>query len=139
MYENGIGIKKDIKRAVSWYKKSVKQNYLQAHYNMGRAYVHGYGLKQDFKKGIKHFHKAAEKGHGKAQMDLGVAYYTGKGVAPDSAIAYAWFYVAAATNVNDARKTKNALYNKLTAEDKKKAVSLATEYKRKYFVRRLNN
>jgi len=68
-------------------------------------------------------------------MDLGVAYYTGRGVAPDSAIAYAWFYVAAATNVKDARKTKNTLYKKLTPEDKKSAVSLATEYKRKYFKR----
>ena len=82
-----------------------------------------------------HFQKAAEKGHGKAQMDLGVAYYTGRGVAPDSAIAYAWFYVAAATNVKEARKTKNNLYNKLTAEDKKIAVGLAREYKQKYFVR----
>jgi TPR repeat protein len=65
-------------------------------------------------------------------MDLGVAYFTGKGVMPDSAIAYAWFYTAARQGVKNAQKNKSALYKKLSTEDKRRAVQLASEFSKEY-------
>ena len=65
-------------------------------------------------------------------MDLAVAYYTGKGIPPDSAIAYAWYHVSATYGTKDAFKTKTALYEKLTPEDRKRATVLSSEYENKY-------
>ena len=76
--------------------------------------------------------KATKKGHKDAQKDLGVAYFTGKGIIPDTALAYAWFHVAASQGVENAYKNKSLIYEKMLDEDKKRAVLLATEFVTKY-------
>lgn len=131
-YYDGKGTDKNLKQALKWYQQSATQSYTDAEYSLGKMYVNGYGIKVNFKKGVEQFLKAAEKGHGMAQMDLAVAYYTGQGVDHDPITAYAWFNLASKHSIKNASKYKNALYKKLSEEDKKRANRRASEYLKKY-------
>ena len=49
-YENGQGVSKDAKEAVSWYRKAANQGYADAQCNLGMCYVHGQGVSKIQKK-----------------------------------------------------------------------------------------
>jgi len=84
------------------------------------------------KRDVALFKDAAEQGHAAAQVDLGIAYYNGRGAPPDSALAYAWFHVAAAQGDKRAHKNKAGLFKQLLKEDRKKALRLGLELNKKY-------
>lgn len=58
---------------------------------------------------------------------------------PDPVKAYAWFYVASASSIKDAHKTRMVLYDKLTESERREAVELGREYKQKYFISAFQN
>ena len=47
MYDQGLGVKEDPKKAVNWYLKSAIQGFRQAKINIGVMYELGRGVKQD--------------------------------------------------------------------------------------------
>ena len=47
MYENGIGVPKDYKIAVKWFKLAAAQGFFLAQYNLGGMYRSGRGVKLD--------------------------------------------------------------------------------------------
>ena len=47
MYENGLGVKQDINKAIELYTKESENNSDQAKYNLGYIYENGLGVKKD--------------------------------------------------------------------------------------------
>ncbi len=80
MYEQGMGIAKDEKEAVVWYKKSAEQGNSNAQFNLGVLYENGRGTKVDFAQANQWYRKAAVQGDALAIGNLGMLYVRGDGV-----------------------------------------------------------
>ena len=80
MYEKGIGVGKDEKKAVVWYGKSASQGNSAAQYNLGVLYENGRGTKVDFAKANEWYRKASVQGDPLAIGNLGMLYLRGQGV-----------------------------------------------------------
>ena len=49
-YKDGIGVKKDRKKAFSFFMRSARQEYAEAQYQVGKSYLKGKGTEADVKK-----------------------------------------------------------------------------------------
>ncbi|MBS0350073.1 MAG: sel1 repeat family protein, partial [Proteobacteria bacterium] len=103
-YEEGRGVAKDEKEAVSWYRKAAKQGYPEAQNNLGWCYEEGRGVAKDEQKAVNWYRKAAEQRYPEAQVNLGVCYEEGKGVAKDEREAMVWYQKAAEQGNEEAIK-----------------------------------
>ena len=82
MHERGLGkVKQDIKIAVEYYKKAIKEEVHDAYCNLGNIYALGSGMEQgiprDVMKGIELLTTGAEAGSRQSAYTLGSLY--GKG------------------------------------------------------------
>lgn len=83
MYEQGIGVAKDEKEAVVWYRKSAEQGNSNAQFNLGVLYEHGRGCAVDFAQANQWYRKASVQGDALAIGNLGMLYLRGDGVKAD--------------------------------------------------------
>jgi uncharacterized protein len=83
MYEKGIGVTKDEKEAVVWYRKSAEQGNSNAQFNLGVLYENGRGCAVDFAKANHWYRQAAVQGDALAIGNLGMLYLRGDGVKAD--------------------------------------------------------
>ena len=60
MYAIGLGVERDLKQAVQWYRKAADQGYSSAQFHLGLMYAHGLGVEKDEKKAIEWYRKAAK-------------------------------------------------------------------------------
>lgn len=95
IYADGYGVKKDLSKAIKWFRKSAEQNYDKALFRMAKLYQDGDGVPQDDKAALKLFLKAAEQGHILAAYKLGIIYEKGLGVYKDETTATSWYEKAA--------------------------------------------
>jgi hypothetical protein len=72
MYEQGDGIKQDLKEALKWYRKAADQGFDQAQFRLGLMYYNGRGVKQNRTEAFKWIVKAAEQGLDEALKTLEV-------------------------------------------------------------------
>ena len=70
-YHKGMGVPKDDKEAVNWWRKAAVQGFAAAQYNLGQSYGYGIGVPKDNKEAVKWYRKAAEQGVSTAQYNLG--------------------------------------------------------------------
>jgi TPR repeat protein len=73
-YYYGIGTKRDVARAVKWYRKAAERGDAEAQSVLGRAFALGEGVKRDVRKAVFWYRKAASQGDktaGRALADLG--------------------------------------------------------------------
>ena len=91
LYEHGLGVKKNLKEAIYWYRLCSDKGVLTCQHNMGVYYLNGIGLSKNIKKAIKLFNLAASGGYKSSQYNLGVLYANGNGVPQDKIISYMWF------------------------------------------------
>lgn len=89
MFENGIGVEKDEKKALTWYEKSAQQGNAAAQYNLGVLYENGRGTNVDFSKANKWYRKASVQGDAFAIGNLGMLYIRGDGVAVNKVVGVA--------------------------------------------------
>jgi TPR repeat protein len=80
MYEQGIGVVKDEKKAFYWYDKSAKDGNWAAQFNLAVLYENGRGTPKDYAKANMWYRKAAAQGDGLAIGNLGMLYIRGEGV-----------------------------------------------------------
>ena len=85
-----LGLAKNEKQAVKWFRKAAEQNHADAQYNLGWRYADGRGVPKDEAEAVKWFRRAAEQDHSDAQAHLGRCYYNGIGVKKDLFEAYKW-------------------------------------------------
>ena len=84
--------------------------------SLGACYQNGEGVPKDDTEAVKWYRKAAEQGNATAQYNLGSCYDFGEGVAKDDVIAYMWYNLAAASGYGDAKRNRDFLEKKMTAE-----------------------
>ncbi|MDD2714678.1 MAG: tetratricopeptide repeat protein [Candidatus Wallbacteria bacterium] len=76
--------------------------------------------------------KEAESGDAASQFNLGAAYETGLGVPQDYVKAHFWWNLAAASGNQEARKNRDTVAMKMTAEQVAEAQKMATEWTEKH-------
>jgi len=95
MYNNGIGVKRDLSEALRWYRLAAEQGHTDAQYNLGVAYAKGIGIGADIGQAVGWWYKAAMQGSTDAQYNLALLYARGQGVTKDLVKAAMWWRRAA--------------------------------------------
>lgn len=103
MYEKGLGAKKNIDRAIEWYRKAAEKGLADAQFRLGQLYYIGEDVKRDPKEAAKWLNKAAEQGVAEAQYYIGRMHLKGDGVPRDLKKAKRWLHLAADRGIADAK------------------------------------
>jgi TPR repeat protein len=96
-YEEGKGVPRDERIALSWYRKAAESGNAAAQNRLGEMYRGGVGVPENKQAAVRWWHEAARQGNADAMWNLGTAYYNGDGVRIDDSVSYAWFLVAGET------------------------------------------
>ncbi|HEY9786470.1 MAG TPA: tetratricopeptide repeat protein [Candidatus Obscuribacterales bacterium] len=83
LYENGLGVEKDMERAIFWMEKAASQGVAEAENHLGHLYLEGKSIEKDLARAEHWLAKAAEHGVSEAQLHLGTMYLRGHGVKKD--------------------------------------------------------
>jgi TPR repeat protein len=129
MYEQGIGVGKDEKKAVFWYGKSAAQGNAAAQFNLGVLYENGRGTKVDFARANEWYRKASVQGDALAVGNLGMLYVRGDGVKVNTVAGVALLLMSATADQspeNNAKRNISATRG-LTTEMIVEAQALAEE------------
>lgn len=95
LYENGIGIEKDLNTAMQLLERSANSGNRIAMHDLGHYYATGAAMTQpDIDKAVTWFQRAAERGVLDSQFNLGVLYQEGSGVAKSPVDSYVWYAIA---------------------------------------------
>lgn len=70
MYQLGLGVDKDIVKAIEFYQAATEKDYAPAKYNLALMYSEGVGVVKDEKKAFELFVQAARQGHSKAEFRM---------------------------------------------------------------------
>jgi TPR repeat protein len=126
MEEHGLGSEqRSGAQASYWYRAAARQGYTLAERALGEMYFSGLAVPQDYAQAREWFTRAAHDGYATAQFDLGRLWEKGWGGPRDLIRAYAWDDLAAAQGNADARKARDSIRGKLTADQLNEAQSLA--------------
>lgn len=77
MYQDGIGVNKDMQNAIKYYTLATAQQELRAEYTLALIYLEGRGVNPDYQQGISLLRDAAFKGNDYAQYSLALIYEKG--------------------------------------------------------------
>jgi TPR repeat protein len=106
MYENGIGVDKDAKKALEWYRKASLQGSSAAQFNLGVLYENGRGTKVDFAAANEWYRAAAVQGDPLAIGNLGMLYIRGDGVPVNKVAGIALLLQSATLDPSPANNAK---------------------------------
>ncbi len=113
MYLDGVGVERDLAKALELFRPSAEQGYPLAQYKIGVIYQQGdRRVRRDMASAVTWFRKAAENGFARAQNDLGYLYETGDGVRRNLAQAAGWYRLAAEQGWALAQVNLAALYER---------------------------
>lgn len=110
LYELGLSVGVDHRKAVKWYRLSAEQGYKWAQYRFGLMKSWGRGVGKNDKEAVKWLQRAANQGILAAQVDLGRMYEAGRGSQQDSRIAVKWFLKAAEQGDKEAQLILALMY-----------------------------
>jgi len=116
MYEGGLGVKKDMAKALAWYRTSAENGSVKAELRLGEIYFQGTETLQDFAKARKWLDRAANDGDARAERDLGTLYAKGWGTRRDPVWAYVWYELAARQGDHEAEGMRNDLLKSMKAD-----------------------
>ena len=115
MYENGLGVEQDYKKASEYYVEAAKMGHPMSYYGLGVLFYFGNGVEQDYEKAMICWDGAAQLGYPAAFEAVGELYRDGLGVKQDYEKAADWFHKAVEMGeTNEAQ----ANYDKLIEEGK---------------------
>lgn len=110
LYDNGLGVKRDVKTAAHWYGLAASSNVVEAQLVFASILTNGEIGSPDVKSAIENISSAANRGFPLAQFKLAVAYDLGLGVTQNYATAAAWYEKAAMSGIVEAKYNLGALY-----------------------------
>jgi tetratricopeptide (TPR) repeat protein len=90
-YEDGLGVDKNIPKAVKWYTKAAEQGHAPAQNKVGCIHHD----KEQYDEAFKWYMKAANQGFTDAEINLGIYYEDGLGVEKNIPEAIKWYAKAA--------------------------------------------
>lgn len=70
LYQNGIGVQRDISESIFWYRLAADKGYPQAQTKMGNAYRRGRGVTSNRRTAVEWFQRAAKQGDQEAVRSL---------------------------------------------------------------------
>ncbi len=125
-YEDGSGVKKDLKEAVRLYRLAADQGHAPAQNNLGACYQRGIGVDKDTQEAVRLYRLAANQEYAAAQKKLGFCYEKGIGVRKDLKEAVRLYRLAADQGYAAAQNKLGFCYEKGTGveKDDKEAVRL---------------
>ena len=97
---SGIGVKRNIPKALNFYREGEKQNNGYCLFLLGNAYVNGFGVDKDSLKAIEYYQKSAELGEANSEYQLERCYYNGIGGLPQDATEACRWYKKSAEQLN---------------------------------------
>jgi TPR repeat protein len=131
LYRNGLGVRKNLRKAYDLYKSSAVQGYAKAQYNLAILTLSLAKNNNDFNKSdaIAWLKLAAQQDIVRAQYFLGMFYWEGKhGLEADDVLAYMWVYIAA-SNFHPQSVSKLKIMKKQMTVDKiNQATKLASRW-----------
>jgi len=127
-YAGGYGVTQDPQQAADWYQKAAEQGNAVAMNRLGNAYLTGTGVPQDYAKAASWFGRAASAGDPWSLETLASLYEEGKGVGHDDIAAYQWYDIAAARGDAHAAELRDALAQKMTADQINEAKQRSSEW-----------
>ena len=74
-YYGGMGLAKNVPRAIELYTEAAELGSLDAHNDLGDSYYSGVGVQEDKPRSIRHFQQAAIEGHVESRHNLGSIEY----------------------------------------------------------------
>lgn len=100
-YDNGMGVARDIEKALNWYEKAAEQGVAEAQFNLAHLLV-----EQELGASVAAgwMRKAADQGMVDAEYLMGVIYAEGIGVAPNREEAVRWLDKAVAKGHEEAQR-----------------------------------
>lgn len=111
MYEKGLGIDQDDKKAVYWLTKAARKGDADSENNLGFMFFQGKGVIQDYAQALQWFQKAADQGLASAQSNLGLLYGAGLGVPKDYVKALSFYQKAADQDDLDSQVNLGMMYS----------------------------
>jgi len=125
VHDGGMGVPRDWKEAVKWYRRAAEQGYAPAQNTLGSMYNRGLGVERNEAESLKWHRLAAEQGYPSGQYNVAYKYVHGGSVAPSKIHAHMWFSLAAKQGMRAARKEKKRMAKKMTAAEVREAEDLA--------------
>lgn len=107
---------------------SARQSYGPGAYCMGLIYREGVGVAKDPSSAAKWFSEAADLHHRRAMLYLGEMYWKGVGVKQDNLAAYKWLFIAASSEIAEAKADQEALEKVMDPKQVKKAKADAIQW-----------
>ncbi len=93
-HDKGLGVKRDVKEALRFFREAAELGDVLAHYNIG--WIHSrYPEFRNEREALKGFLAAAVGGYVKSQFEVGEIYFMGTGVRRDLDEAERWYAMAA--------------------------------------------
>ncbi len=118
LYQNGLGVEKDIKIAIYWLEKAAAQGLKEAESYLGHLYLDGKVVTRDVDKAEKYMLLAAQHGEREAQVHLGLMYLDDKTAKKDLKSASIWLHAAALQDSEEAKKALEKIPGVKTFEKK---------------------
>ncbi len=109
LYQQGMGVEKNIAQAISWYKTAAKLDHPEAQYNLGIAYIEGTGTPYNPGKAAMYFEQAANAGIVEAAYNLGLILENGLLSSPNPREALMWYKKAADAGSPEAKTAMDHL------------------------------
>jgi TPR repeat protein len=91
IYEYGIGIQQDLKKAVSYYRRAAEQRYVESMYHLALMYVYGRGTETQHLRGLSLFEAGCSANHAPSCHYMGIMKTYGYGTGVDYQEAALWF------------------------------------------------
>jgi TPR repeat protein len=110
-YSEGIGTKKDFKKAFRLYNLAAKAGSLGAFFNIANMYEKGQGVKGNKKKAFEYYKKGAFIGDVWSHLNVGWYYYNGVGTSLNLELAEFHWKIAARKKIPSALYSLGILYS----------------------------
>ena len=125
LYDNGLGVARDVKKAALWYDRAAVRNVGPAELVLAHILRRGEVGPPDGEQALHRLRSAAHRGSARAQFELGVAYDRGVGVTQNYATAAVWYEKAAAQGLAEAKYNLATLFDEGLGAPKDQAAAIA--------------
>ncbi len=128
LYANGFGVDLDDAKALKWYGLSSDGGYAPAQFNLGVMHANGWGVPMNDVEAARLYRLAAEQGFLPAVNGLAYVNARGIGIPKDVIEGFMWYEIGAQLGDFDAVAKRDALAEKMSAEDTAAAKAKATAW-----------
>ena len=109
-------------------EKAANLRYSPGAYCMGLLYQRGWAVQRDLSQAAKWFEEAANLGHVFSMLQLGQMYWNGEGVKQDRISAYKFAYLAATSELPEAKQQKERFEKEMNPKEIGKGKAKAIEW-----------